>query len=57
MNSWNNEYKYRYNSKNNKKLNLPNKLELYGYKESRDKNYPKGIFNKSSLIPYVGLKK
>jgi hypothetical protein len=52
-----NEYKYRYNSKNNKKLNLPNKFQLYGYKESRDKNYPKGIFNKSSLIPYVGLKK
>lgn len=52
-----NEYKYRYNSNNNKKLNLPPKIELYGFKETRNKNKPTMLFDKASMIPYVGLKK
>jgi hypothetical protein len=51
------EYKYRYNSNNNKKLNVPNKPELYSFKESRDKHIPKALFEKSAMLPYVGLKK
>ena len=52
------EYKYRYNSNaDNKKLNVPTKPELYGFKESRDKHIPKALFEKSAMIPYVGLKK
>ena len=51
------EYKYRYNSNNNKKLNVPTKLELYGFKESRDKHIPKALFENSAVLPYVGLKK
>ena len=52
-----NEYKYRFNSNNNKKLNLPPKIELYGFKETRNKNKPSMLFDKASMIPYVGLKK
>jgi hypothetical protein len=52
------EYKYRYNSNaDNKKLNVPIKPELYGFKDSRDKHIPKALFEKSAMIPYVGLKK
>jgi len=51
-----NEYKYRYN-KNNKSLSIPPKPELYGHKKNRNSWSSTKLINKSSLIPYIGLKK
>ena len=51
-----NEYKYRYN-KNNKSLIVPKIPELYGFKKNRNSWAPPTLINKSSIIPFVGLKK
>ena len=51
-----NEYKYRYN-KNNKSLVVPKVPELYGFKKNRNSWVPTQLITKSSLIPFIGLKK